>query len=597
MNDNANNTNNNSNFHFHSAGPSIRFRFNRGTNSDGGTASDMSTTVRSHDNNNSNTNNNSANNIQSSNNSSAGNEHRQNALNQSIPQPTSNISISINATNNTTNDTTNNTTNDMSSSNIAGRNQLRRIMIQIPHPRPLPQINVSMSDLTEQPHMPQLNLPEQQQHQQGEGDRQGQGLGQQDSSAASATNPKIVSSFPSEFECKICCEVMTKPTSCGSCEARYCRACIMKEIISGASASAATATPNASMTKKCPFCRKVFPIMPVPSNSNSNSNINPTSNLDLSNVLFTDQQLEYKIQHWNHEIKHCIYKEYGCNVLCKALNVTLHEQTCLYKPYKCKYACLGCKFINSKQKLNEHYGNVKIPSTVTAAANVTNRHNTNYNPSATMIEKCPFANLDPIIKEQRIQKIQHQHLHSTLQSRLMQERTIIIGTTNQMMTLQCKSLYNVIDFMSCLYCCTCQTVNFIFRSTLWQSFWNCSNTRSVVHNYVMLIPSMVWGLKTGLFGLELLWEWIGKWDERRYDIGTGAGAKDENENEEAEDTVILFIIIWSCGWTVLMGALFLLFLVCLKHLFLSVNSHVCVYVDIYTCLCACFFFSLLLMYP
>ena len=116
--------------------------------------------------------------------------------------------------------------------------------------------------------------------------------------------------------------------------------------------------------------------------------------------------------------------------------------------------------------------------------------------STTAVTGCLYSKLDPFIKEQRIQSIQFKHLYNIIQTKFIQERALLIGTTNQIMTLQCKNLFSIIDIVECVYLCVCHPIHFVYKGMLYKPFWNCPSTRCVVNNYLMLLPSTLWVVKT-----------------------------------------------------------------------------------------------------
>jgi hypothetical protein len=377
---------------------------------------------------------------------------------------------------------------------------LRRLQIIIPPPRPLPQINVSINKdklkLKEQPILQQQTQPF--------NDALSSNNGNCDDQSKNKST--IVSSFPSSFECSICYEIMTKPFKCGhvSCGGRFCPDCIHKEF-EVQNNNNHNNNESSNNTKQCPCCRENFQFT-----------ASMTSSSLPQEFLHIDTTLKSEIQN-SLMTKYCINKNFGCPVLCKPINTRLHEQTCHYQPFKCKYAELGCTFQHTKLCLQLHYQNGSIIDSSPYQQQHMNRSSSSSSSVASTknnIPGCIYVKLLPIVLEQRSQTIKFQHLHSIITSQFIQERSTLINTTSQIMTLEFKSLYNGMDIVSCIYIATCHTISFCWKSLVWKSFWNCSTTRGIMNNYIALIPTFCWIFRIGLSTLKRCWDLIGLLDNK-----------------------------------------------------------------------------------
>ena len=386
----------------------------------------------------------------------------------------------------------NSTTSQQSTTTQHQSHPLRRVMFHIPPPQPLPQINISLNELKEQSFLPTPQQLQEQHEQQQQQQQKGR------------NSSHVSSSFPSEFECTICCEIMTQPITCGSCDGRFCQLCLYKT----SSSHQQKQTNDNHDIIPCPYCRK----------PNTISNYKHDSNL------------LHKIRNYT-ICKPCINQSFGCNVVCNPISIGLHEQTCLFKPYKCKYHVYGCTFQGTKQDLKHHYEygmtyykdlNSSVggddeqhqPSQRKRKQCVRSRSRSSSNENDDFIEPCFYIKLESLFHQQRIQNLQFQHLQPLLQNRFYHERSILMNTTQQIVTTQMKTVHNLIDVFECAYTCTCQPIHFIWRSLIWKSFWNCVNTRAVVDNILVLVGLIGWVVRVGSMGIGLCWDLIGRWDER-----------------------------------------------------------------------------------
>ena len=443
--------------------------------------------------------------------------------NQTSSNNDDNMNVAIDAThssnpfvnNNNNNNEEHNVTNSHAQETSNNRQQQtlhqqpRVFQLIIPSPQPLPQIQIKPNSLKDKQILPP--------HLSSEDPRD-------EIKNNNVIDQNLVPSFPSEFECPICYEVISKPTFCGSCDARYCKSCILKNIHSSLSFPIEGSNLKLLLDKdhKCPICRNII----------------------LNKTLDVDPILQSKIYDYE-KYKPCLYAKYGCKVLCKTINCRLHEQTCYYQVYKCKYSVYGCTFQHRKWNLDLHYQ---------GGGYIKNNSSGNGDKSKKWIEGCYYSKLHPIIQGQHTQSIYNKHFHAMLQSKFVSERVTLMASLKQLLSFDIKALNNNLDMWHCIYLSTCHTKLFIWKSLIWQQFWNCDMTRCIVFNYISLVPSITWLVKTGLFGVKLGWEWIGRIDSGVMMSMLDGGDKDI---KSSNDVLLLLNCILSI-LTIVLGITFLL---------------------------------------
>ena len=255
-------------------------------------------------------------------------------------------------------------------------------------------------------------------------------------------NPKSNSNSNNIGDTNDCDQPELKELECGICydilqKPSYCGSCSARYCHS-------CFLRALQQSKSCPSCRKFI--------SSPND------------VVLDDSFFRKDI--YAHISKVCKYP--NCLKDCHVGTMRDHDAICEHKPMKCKYAPYGCTWYGPRKDLKGHYS-----------------------------VGCSVQTLAPLIEGAR----QQEQLVRILNTRLVQERQASSQMRNALLSLQTRDRNNLFDMMHMIYAAMCTPGKFLTKAIIWRNFWNCRGLRSLVNNFICLVPICMYTVKHFFRGL------------------------------------------------------------------------------------------------
>ena len=238
-----------------------------------------------------------------------------------------------------------------------------------------------------------------------------------------------------KFECALCVEYMENPVGCGntSCDSRFCNVCLKKVIV-----NAAAQTLGNQLEAKCPHCRKVF----------------------TAQSIKEDKELQKEMDECTDTVK-CQYS--GCDTQLSLGIVKLHEATCPYQQLKCRYSDWGCEWVGRKKDYNDHE-----------------------------MHQCEFrGGLGKLLERYRQGEAHTNHILNQHHMQLMASSQMMNLHSRQMILLRTKNAGSIIDVIHMAYEACLFPGRFLAMKEVWAGMISQSDTRCLVFNTLLMIPSFL----------------------------------------------------------------------------------------------------------
>mmetsp|Transcript_43253 Transcript_43253/g.52439 ORF Transcript_43253/g.52439 Transcript_43253/m.52439 type:complete len:616 (-) Transcript_43253:86-1933(-) len=200
---------------------------------------------------------------------------------------------------------------------------------------------------------------------------------------------------------------------------------------------------TSDLPKPCPTCRK------------------PLTRIERDHAIRHRMQLTEEII--------CPYP--GCGQELSIINAKAHEAKCDYMVMKCQYAVVGCGWIGAKKDLKRHDG------------------------------RCEYGKVKGLVEQVRFMKAVHGKQIQQMQHQIMMAHRMIQAQGNTLLSIQSKSVDNVLHFFELAMTASCQPVRFLATKELWRSFF--ANPYRL-YNFFYLFPSALVSTRTSLIGLRTI---------------------------------------------------------------------------------------------
>jgi len=252
------------------------------------------------------------------------------------------------------------------------------------------------------------------------------------------------------FECAICFEYMDDPVGCGSCQHRVCQSCLHR-VLREETNNRPPQSTDPPKSAKCPHCRSFFTIQSI--------------------VL--DKELKKEISDCTDTVT-CPFQ--GCGTGLRIGLLKAHEAQCPFIRMRCRFADWGCEWVGRKKDIEDHDAH-----------------------------QCEFrGGLGKLVERFRQGDAQGDHILQQHHMQLSGAGQMLSLHSRQMMMIRGKNAGDLFQTLHLAYEASLFPGRFNATGEMWISLIGKEESRCIVCNILLLVPSLALIFNVSFQGFKLL---------------------------------------------------------------------------------------------